>query len=141
MPKPTSLDRDSPHWDRTAPRNVVLTRHPAPHLLCRRFPGKWLGRPEPGESGEELAGCLTSVPAPLVGAGQGGGSCRLFRLWARGRQNSSLARPPSSILPHKRGGNAPAPTVAFTRWPCGRSGPFRLSLRGKVLSRGRSRPL
>src|SRR5271169_1939645 len=30
MPKPTSLDRDSPHRDRTAPRNVVLTRHPAP---------------------------------------------------------------------------------------------------------------
>ena len=44
MPKPTSLDRDSPHRDRTAPRNVVLTRHPAPHGLFRRFAGKWLGR-------------------------------------------------------------------------------------------------
>ena len=44
MPKPTSLDSDSPHGDRTAPRNIVLTRHPAPHTLFRRFPGKWLGR-------------------------------------------------------------------------------------------------
>jgi len=44
MPRPTSLDRDSPHRDRTAPRNVVLTRHPAPLRLFRRFPGKWLGR-------------------------------------------------------------------------------------------------
>ena len=44
MPKPTSLDRDSPHRDRTAPRNIVLTRHPAPHGLFRRFAGKWLGR-------------------------------------------------------------------------------------------------
>ena len=44
MPKPTSLDSDSPHRDRTAPRNVVLTRHPAPHGLFRRFPRKWLGR-------------------------------------------------------------------------------------------------
>jgi hypothetical protein len=43
MPKPTSLDRDSPHWDRTAPRNVVLTRHPAPLRLLTRFPDKWLG--------------------------------------------------------------------------------------------------
>jgi hypothetical protein len=42
MPKPTSLDRDSPHGDRTAPRNVVLTRHPAPQGLFRRFSGKWL---------------------------------------------------------------------------------------------------
>jgi hypothetical protein len=44
MPKPTSLDRDSPHRDRTAPRNIALTRHPAPQRLFRRFPGKWLGR-------------------------------------------------------------------------------------------------
>lgn len=44
MPKPTSLDRDSPHRDRTAPRNVVLTRHPAPHKLFRRFGGEWLVR-------------------------------------------------------------------------------------------------
>jgi len=44
MPKPTSLDRDSPHRDRTAPRNVVLTRHPAPRRLFRRFADKWLGR-------------------------------------------------------------------------------------------------
>jgi hypothetical protein len=44
MPKPTSPDRDSPHRDRTAPRNIVLTRHPAPHALFRRFPEKWLGR-------------------------------------------------------------------------------------------------
>lgn len=44
MPKPTSFDRDSPHRDRTAPRNVVLTRHTAPLDLFRRFPGKWLGR-------------------------------------------------------------------------------------------------
>ena len=43
MPKPTSLDRDSPHWDRTAPRNVVLTRHPAPQALFRRFSSKWPG--------------------------------------------------------------------------------------------------
>ena len=42
MPKPTSLGRDSPHGDRTAPRNVVLTRHPAPRELFRRFKGKWL---------------------------------------------------------------------------------------------------
>ena len=44
MPKPTSLDRDSPHGDRTAPRNIVLTRHPAPHSLSSHFPGEWLGR-------------------------------------------------------------------------------------------------
>jgi hypothetical protein len=43
MPKPTSLNRDSPHRDRTAPRNIALTRHPAPPNLFRRFPGKWLG--------------------------------------------------------------------------------------------------
>ena len=48
MPKPTSLDRDSSHRDRTAPRNVVLTRHPAPHRLFRRFPSKWLGRAAQG---------------------------------------------------------------------------------------------
>jgi len=51
MPKPTSLDRDSPHRDRTAPRNVVLTRHPAPPSLCRRFSSKWLGRILPGHLG------------------------------------------------------------------------------------------
>jgi len=44
MPKPTSFDRDSPHRDRTAPRNVVLTRHPAPQRLFKRFDGKWLVR-------------------------------------------------------------------------------------------------
>jgi hypothetical protein len=44
MPKPTSLDRDSPHWDRTAPRNFVLTRHPAPQELFSDFPLKWLGQ-------------------------------------------------------------------------------------------------
>ena len=44
MPKPTSLDRDSPHGDRTAPRNFVLTRHPAPHPSFSHFPCKWLGR-------------------------------------------------------------------------------------------------
>jgi uncharacterized membrane-anchored protein YjiN (DUF445 family) len=58
MPKPTSLDRDSPHGDRTAPRNVVLTRHPAPqpiHVgalrtkcqrgLAARRQALWPGRP------------------------------------------------------------------------------------------------
>ena len=51
MPKPTSLNRDSPHGDRTAPRNVVLTRHPAPHTLFKRFPSKWLGHPARGRFG------------------------------------------------------------------------------------------
>ena len=45
MPKPTSLGRDSSHRDRTAPRNVVLTRHPAPQELFRRFKGKWPAGP------------------------------------------------------------------------------------------------
>ena len=55
MPKPTSLDRDSPHRDRTAPRNVVLTRHPAPPSLFRRFSSKWLGRILPA---------ISAFPAP-----------------------------------------------------------------------------
>ena len=55
MPKPTSLDRDGPHRDRTAPRNVVLTRHPAPHKLFKRFDGEWLVR----AVGED-----TAFPAP-----------------------------------------------------------------------------
>src|SRR6185312_10545344 len=47
-------------------------------------------------------------PPPFVGAGRGGGSC------GRGRLSSGLlfsnraglARPPSSVLPHKGGGGA-----------------------------------
>ena len=68
MPKPTSLDRDSPHRDRTAPRNVVLTRYPAPHAIFRRFPGKWLGRPArplrlPPASKGSIAGAW---PIPMI---------------------------------------------------------------------------
>src|SRR3984957_17285914 len=68
MPKPTSLDRDSPHGDRTAPRNVVLTRHPAPHRLFRRFPSKWLGPgPRAVSTFPARKGSIAGAqPAPMI---------------------------------------------------------------------------
>ena len=62
MPKPTSLDRDSPHADRTAPRNVVLTRHPAPQVLhVGALPANYQRGIAAGEGG--------ALPSPFAAIG------------------------------------------------------------------------
>ena len=85
MPKPTGEDRDSPHRDRTAPRNVVLTHHPAPRPQSKRSALGWL---EWMRSGLDLA-CLAEL-SRLGRFGEVSGLRTLSR-YAVGRHYRGLA--------------------------------------------------